>query len=53
MGEHLHVGGQAVVEGVLMLSKEKTAAVAVRNPKGKIVVKTSTNRNKFMCFRLF
>lgn len=32
------IGGQAVMEGVMMLNKEKRA-IAVRNPKGKIIVK--------------
>ncbi len=32
------IGGQAVMEGVMMLNKEKQA-IAVRNPKGKIIVK--------------
>ena len=36
--EPLLVGGQAVIEGVLMRTKERTA-VAVRNDKGKIVRK--------------
>jgi len=33
------VGGQAIIEGVMMRSSNKMA-IAVRNPKGKIVVKT-------------
>jgi len=33
-----NVGGQAVIEGVMMRS-DKKMAIAVRNPKGKIVVK--------------
>ncbi|HLD19010.1 MAG TPA: DUF1385 domain-containing protein [Candidatus Nanoarchaeia archaeon] len=33
--EILSIGGQAVIEGVMMRSKDKVA-VAVRNPKGKI-----------------
>ena len=33
------VGGQAVIEGVMMRS-DKKMAIAVRNPKGKIIVKS-------------
>lgn len=45
------IGGQAVIEGV-MLRKRKTLATAVRNPKGKIIVKkekfnTNLLKNKF------
>lgn len=35
------IGGQAVTEGVMMLNKEKQA-IAVRNPKGEIIIKKST-----------
>ncbi len=33
------IGGQAVIEGVMMKSKEGWA-VAVRNPEGEIVIKS-------------
>ena len=36
--EYLAIGGQAVIEGVLMRSKD-TVAIAVRNEKGKIILK--------------
>jgi uncharacterized protein YqhQ len=36
--KHLHVGGQAVIEGVMMRSPTRLAT-AVRNPEGEIVVK--------------
>jgi uncharacterized protein YqhQ len=36
--KHLHVGGQAVIEGVMMRSPTRIAT-AVRNPAGKIVVR--------------
>jgi uncharacterized protein YqhQ len=36
--KRLHVGGQAVIEGVMMRSPARIAT-AVRNPEGKIVVK--------------
>jgi len=47
----LMIGGQAVIEGVLMRTKDKYA-VAVRNPKGRIIVKkeeyiSKTKENKF------
>ncbi|MDA3837101.1 MAG: DUF1385 domain-containing protein [Nanoarchaeota archaeon] len=38
------IGGQAVMEGVMMLNGNKQA-IAVRNPKGKIVVKKGTIRS--------
>ncbi|MBT7903792.1 DUF1385 domain-containing protein [Candidatus Woesearchaeota archaeon] len=38
MAEKTYVGGQAVIEGVMMKNKNRVA-VAVRNPKGKIEVK--------------
>lgn len=50
-GESLAVGGQAVIEGVMMRNKHKIAT-AVRNPKGKIEIKKDefhslTVKNKF------
>ncbi len=48
------LGGQAVIEGVLMRTKTHYA-VAVRNPKGRIIVKKeeiATSSNKFKLFRL-
>jgi len=49
--EKINVGGQAVIEGVMMRSPERVA-VAVRRPDGKIVLKNDpyisfTKRNKF------
>lgn len=51
MSEHqINVGGQAVIEGVMMRSPDRVA-VAVRRPDGKIILKTEpyvsyTKRNK-------
>lgn len=48
------LGGQAVIEGVLMRTKTHYA-VAVRNPKGRIIVKKekiAMASNKFKLFRL-
>lgn len=50
----LMIGGQAVIEGVLMRTPEEYA-VAVRQPNGKIVVKKEkyvsiTKKNKFLGF---
>ena len=39
--ESLAIGGQAVIEGVLMRNKEQIA-IAVRNEKGKIILKKET-----------
>ena len=39
--QSLAIGGQAVIEGVLMRNKEEIA-IAVRNEKGKIILKTET-----------
>jgi len=49
--EKINVGGQAVIEGVMMRSPERVA-VAVRRPDGKIVLQNKsyvsfTKRNKF------
>jgi len=49
--EKINVGGQAVIEGVMMRSPERVA-VAVRKPDGKIVLQNRryisfTKRNKF------
>ncbi len=41
-----HYGGQAVIEGVMMLGQEHMA-VAVRNPNGEIVVHSETLADKF------
>lgn len=38
MNEHTHVGGQAVIEGVMMRGK-KSLVVAVRKPNNEIIVK--------------
>lgn len=51
MNNKIQVGGQAVIEGVMMRSPERVA-VAVRRPDGKIVLKNDsyislTKRNKF------
>jgi uncharacterized protein YqhQ len=48
----LAIGGQAVIEGVLMRTNEKYA-IAVRQPSGKIIVKkekyiSRTKKNKFL-----
>ena len=40
----MDVGGQAVIEGVMMRNKERFA-VAVRLPNGKIKVRRETNTN--------
>ncbi len=40
--EMMHIGGQAVIEGVMMRNKERYA-VAVRLPNGKIRTKRETN----------
>lgn len=50
----IQVGGQAVIEGVMMRSPERVS-VAVRRPDGKIVLKNNpyvslTKRNKFWSF---
>jgi len=50
--KELMIGGQAVIEGVLMRSKEEYA-VAVRTPDKKIIVKkeiflSATSKNKFL-----
>ena len=42
------VGGQALIEGVMMQSKKKRA-IAVRNTDGKIIVK----KNKIKSLTLF
>lgn len=39
MGKNIAIGGQAVIEGVMMKS-QKGWAVAVRNPEGEIIVKS-------------
>ena len=39
--QSLAIGGQAVIEGVLMRNKDQIA-IAVRNEKGKIILKTET-----------
>ena len=39
------IGGQAVLEGVMMRGTERTA-IAVRTPGGDIHVKTRSNRQK-------
>jgi len=49
--KHIQVGGQAIIEGVMMRSPERIA-VAVRRPDGKIVLKNNryvslTKRSKF------
>ena len=49
--EKINVGGQAVIEGVMMRSPERVA-VAVRRPDGKIILQNKsyvsyTKRNKF------
>jgi len=51
MSNKIQVGGQAVIEGVMMRSPDRVA-VAVRRPDGKIVLKNDpytslTKRNKF------
>ncbi len=51
MNNKIQVGGQAVIEGVMMRSPERVS-VAVRRPDGKIVLKNDsyislTKRNKF------
>ncbi|MBS3132583.1 DUF1385 domain-containing protein [Candidatus Woesearchaeota archaeon] len=54
MAAEITVGGQAVIEGVLMRTL-KEYAVAVRNPKGKIIVKKekiATASDKFKIFKL-
>ena len=44
-GADLAVGGQAVIEGVLMQNREKYS-ISVRDPEGKIVNKTVKKRKK-------
>lgn len=39
------IGGQALIEGIMMRGPEKTA-MAIRNPKGEIVMKQWKNSNK-------
>jgi len=39
------IGGQALIEGIMMRGPEKTA-MAIRNPKGEIVMKDWKNSNK-------
>src|SRR3990167_11038465 len=39
--QSLAIGGQAVIEGVLMRNKDQIA-IAVRNEKGKIILKKET-----------
>ena len=51
MGKNVNVGGQAVIEGVMMRGS-KGIATAVRTPQGEIVVEqrnytSYTKRNKF------
>ena len=45
---NISVGGQAVIEGVMMQSKDKRA-IAVRKSNGKIVLK----KKKFRRFLIF
>ncbi len=47
-----YIGGQAVIEGVLMRNKEKIA-IAVRNPNKKIVVKHETIHSITESFKPF
>ena len=42
--EHIHVGGQAVLEGVMMRSP-KALAIAVRKPNGEVAVKEAPWRS--------
>lgn len=55
MGKKLErLGGQAVIEGVLMKS-DKKLAIVIRNPKGKIVVKKAKTKpmSKLLLWRGF
>ncbi len=52
--KELTLGGQAVIEGVLMRTKDK-CSIAVRNPKGRIIVKKekiATASEKFRFLKL-
>lgn len=42
----VNIGGQAVIEGVMMIAPEKVS-IAVRNPKGKIIVDVHDRNEKF------
>jgi uncharacterized protein YqhQ len=44
--KRINVGGQAVIEGVMMIAPEKVS-IAVRNPEGKIVVDVHERNEKF------
>lgn len=52
MAKKINVGGQAVIEGVMMRSPGYYA-VAVRNEKGKIVVRTKKLKKKNWFLKLF
>ena len=57
MDEKLHLGGQAVIEGVMMRSPH-AMAIAVRKPSGEIVVDERPwhsiwNRVKFLRWPFF
>lgn len=45
MKKDIAIGGQAVIEGVMMKS-QKGWAVAVRNPDGEITLKVEKFKNK-------
>lgn len=48
----INVGGQAVIEGVMMISPEKVS-IAVRNPKGEIIIDTHKRNEKLKRYRFF
>jgi uncharacterized protein YqhQ len=43
------IGGQALIEGIMMRGPEKTA-MAIRNPKGNIVMKEWKNSKKTLLY---
>ena len=51
MSSEITLGGQAVIEGVLMRT-QKEYAIAVRDPKGKIVVKKEKIKTAAKKFKL-
>ncbi len=48
----ISIGGQAVIEGVMMISPEKVS-IAVRNPEGKIIVDVHKRNERFRKTRIF
>ncbi|MCK4233857.1 DUF1385 domain-containing protein [candidate division WOR-3 bacterium] len=50
--QKINVGGQAVIEGVMMIAPEKVA-IAVRNPEGKIIIDVHKRNERFRKNKIF